>query len=99
MEEELRLGRRTSEATGACLVRQRLTSREHSPVRQYVFSSCLPRSTVRLVRWLLPDLIHHPTDQRYQDQPLPRGDAGQGIVSLSGRGMLVVSVARQLGSG
>src|SRR5947209_4146858 len=44
MEEELRLGRRTSEATGACLVRQRLTSREHSPVRQYVFSSCLPRS-------------------------------------------------------
>jgi hypothetical protein len=24
-------------------VRQRLTSREHSPVRQYVFSSCLPR--------------------------------------------------------
>src|SRR5580704_17066014 len=45
MEEELRLGRRTSEATGACLVRQRLTSREHSPVRQNVFSSCLPRST------------------------------------------------------
>ena len=34
-----------SEATGACLVRQRLTSREHSSVRQYVFSSCLPRST------------------------------------------------------
>ena len=24
-------------------MRQRLTSREHSPVRQYVFSSCLPR--------------------------------------------------------
>jgi hypothetical protein len=45
MEEELRLGRRTSEATGACLVRQRLTSREHSPVRQYVFSSSLSRST------------------------------------------------------
>src|SRR5438270_13436946 len=43
MEEELRLGRRTSEATGACLVRQRLTSREHSRVKQYVFSSCLPR--------------------------------------------------------
>src|SRR5690349_4250087 len=36
MEGELRLGRRTSEATGACLVRQRLTSREHSPVRQHV---------------------------------------------------------------
>jgi hypothetical protein len=43
MEEELRLGRRTSEATGACLVRQRLTSREHSPVRQYGFISRLPR--------------------------------------------------------
>ena len=26
-------------------MRQRLTSREHSSVRQYVFSSCLPRST------------------------------------------------------
>jgi hypothetical protein len=26
-------------------VRQRLTSREHSPVRQYVFSSCLSRSS------------------------------------------------------
>src|SRR4051794_14095054 len=35
MEGELRLGRRTSEATGAYLVRQRLTSREHSPVRQH----------------------------------------------------------------
>jgi hypothetical protein len=43
MEEELRLGRRTSEATGACLVRQRFTSREHSPVRQYGFLSRLPR--------------------------------------------------------
>ena len=38
-----------SEATRACLVRQRLTSREHSSVRQYVFSSCLPRSKHRLV--------------------------------------------------
>ena len=33
-----------SEATGACLVRQRLTRWEHFSVRQYVFSSCLPRS-------------------------------------------------------
>jgi hypothetical protein len=34
-----------SEATGACLVRQRLTRWEHFSVRQYVFSSCLPLST------------------------------------------------------
>src|SRR5256885_6081745 len=43
MGEELRLGRRTSEATGACLVRQRSTSREHSPMRQYGVLSRLPR--------------------------------------------------------
>src|SRR5580704_693930 len=42
-----RLGRRINEATGARLVRQRLTSREHSPVRQYGFSSCSPRSKFR----------------------------------------------------
>ena len=41
-EKELRLGRRTSEATGARLVRQRSTSREHSPMRQYGFLSRLP---------------------------------------------------------
>ena len=32
-----------SEATGACLVRQRLTSREHSSVRQYAFLSSSSR--------------------------------------------------------
>ena len=35
--------RRINEATGARLVRQRFTSREHSPVRQYAFQSRLPR--------------------------------------------------------
>ena len=34
-----------SEATGACLVRQRLTRWEHFSVRQYVFSSCLSRTS------------------------------------------------------
>jgi hypothetical protein len=47
-EKELRLGRRTSEATGARLVRQRSASREHSPMRQYGFLSRLPRYTLRL---------------------------------------------------
>jgi hypothetical protein len=42
---ELWLGQRINEATGACLVRQRSTSREHSPVRQYGLLSRLPRYT------------------------------------------------------
>src|SRR6516225_4225862 len=33
-----------NEATGTRVVRQRSKSGKHSPVRQYGFSSCLPRS-------------------------------------------------------
>jgi hypothetical protein len=42
-EKELRRGRRTNEALRARLVRQRSTSREHPPMRQYGFLR-LPRS-------------------------------------------------------
>ena len=41
-KEELRLGRKTSEATGARVVRQCSTSGEHSPMRQYRFLSRSP---------------------------------------------------------
>jgi hypothetical protein len=35
---------------GTRAVRQRSTAGEHSPVRQYVFSSCLPRSNSGRIR-------------------------------------------------
>ena len=60
MEEELRLGRTTSEATGACLVRQRLTSREHSPVRQYVGAASWTVAMSLYLTWIgegLPRLL------------------------------------------
>jgi len=43
-KKELRLGRRTTEATGARVVRQRSTSRGHSPMRRCAVLSRLPRN-------------------------------------------------------
>ena len=56
-----------SEATGTRAVRQRSTSGEHSPVRQYGFSSCLPRSklVVELTPLRADALEDHPTASQF----------------------------------
>jgi hypothetical protein len=77
-----------SEATGTRAVRQRSTSGEHSPVRQYVFSSCLPRSRQpqernftyeqeeeQLAPYERPLLVRHsdiPRTRRYRSRRCPQ---------------------------